>query len=66
MGTGNSSFGLPNLDSINSAFAAVAIASGVSCLIANVARLRQIVLAVDLLMGRESYAERCTKAHKQR
>jgi 5-methyltetrahydrofolate--homocysteine methyltransferase len=66
LGASNISFGLPDRDLLNSAFVAMAIAAGVTCLITDVAKLRPIVLAADLLMGRDKYARRYIEAHRQR
>jgi len=65
VGASNSSFGLPDRDLINCAFIAIAIAAGVTCAIANVARVRSTVLATDLLMGCDNYAMRYITAYRQ-
>jgi 5-methyltetrahydrofolate--homocysteine methyltransferase len=58
LGASNISFGLPSRDIINSTYIAAAIANGLTCLIGNAARVRQTVLAADLLLGRDKYAKR--------
>jgi len=65
LGASNVSFGLPNRDLINNAFLAVAIAAGLNCPVINVAKMRPIVLAVDLVMGRDENAMRYIKAQRQ-
>lgn len=65
VGASNSSFGLPDRDLLNSAFMAIAIASGATCAIVDVSRVRPIVLATDLLMGCDKYARRYIEAYKQ-
>ena len=65
LGASNISFGLPNRDLINNAFLAVAIAAGWNCPVINVAKMRPIVLAVDLVMGRDTNAMRYIKAQRQ-
>lgn len=65
LGASNVSFGLPNRDLINSAFLAVAMAAGLNCPVINVAKMRPIVLAVDLVMGRDTNAMRYIKAQRQ-
>jgi len=65
LGASNISFGLPNRDLINNAFLAVAIAAGLNCPVINVAKMRPIVLAVDLVMGRDKNAMRYIKAQRQ-
>lgn len=66
LGASNISFGLPERDVLNDAFLALAITAGVTCPILNVARARQSVLATDLLLGRDRYAQRYIKAYRQR
>ena len=65
LGASNISFGLPNRDLINNAFLAVAIDAGLNCPVINVAKMRPIVLAVDLVMGRDTNAMRYIKAQRQ-
>ncbi len=66
VGASNGSFGLPDRNLLNSAFLAIAIASGATCAIADVAKVRPIVLATDLLMGYDKFAKRYIQAYKQR
>lgn len=66
LGASNISFGLPDRDLLNDAFVAIAIAAGVTCLIVNVAKVRQIVLAADLVLGRDKRARRYIEAYRQR
>lgn len=66
IGASNSSFGLPDRDLLNGAFMAMAITAGVTCAIANAERVRPIILAADLLMGRDKYARRFIEAYRQR
>ena len=66
VGASNGSFGLPDRNLLNSAFLAIAIASGATCAIADVAKVRPIVLATDLLMGHDKFARRYIEAYKQR
>jgi 5-methyltetrahydrofolate--homocysteine methyltransferase len=54
----NISFGMPQRDLLNSCFAAAMIAAGATCLIVDVAKLRPIVLAADLLTSRDNRARR--------
>lgn len=65
LGASNISFGLPNRDLINNVFLAVAIAAGLNCPVINAAKMRPIVLAVDLVMGRDTNAMRYIKAQRQ-
>lgn len=66
LGASNVSFGLPERELINGAFLAMAIAAGVTCPIVDVARARPVVLAVDLLLGRDEYAMRYLRAYRGR
>jgi len=66
LGASNISFGLPDRNLLNSAFAAMAIAAGATCLIVDTAKLRPIVLATDLILNRDKYAQRYVKAYRQR
>jgi 5-methyltetrahydrofolate--homocysteine methyltransferase len=61
----NISFGLPGRNTLNSTFIAMAIESGVNCLIADVAKVRSIVLSADLLLDRDSYAKRYTEPYRK-
>jgi len=66
LGASNISYGLPDRDVLNGAFLALAIAAGVTCPTVDVARVHQAVLATDLLLGRDGYAQRYIKAYRQR
>jgi len=66
LGVGNISFGLPDRSLLNSAFIAITIAAGVTCPIVDVAKVRSIVLATDLVLGRDRRARRYTEAYRQR
>lgn len=66
LGASNISFGLPDRNLLNSAFVAMAIAAGVTCLIVDVAKVRPIVLAADLVLGRDKHARRYIEAYRQR
>jgi len=66
LGASNISFGLPERDVLNDTFLAMAITAGVTCPILNVARARQAVLATDLLLGRDRYAQHYIKGYRQR
>ncbi len=66
LGASNVSFGLPDRDLVNSAFIAMVIAAGVTCLIADAARVRPMVRAADLILGRDKHARRYIEAYRQR
>jgi 5-methyltetrahydrofolate--homocysteine methyltransferase len=66
LGASNISFGLPDRDLLNNAFAVMAIASGVTCLITDVAKVRPSIVATDLIMGLDKHARRYIEAYRQR
>jgi len=66
LGASNVSFGLPDRELLNNAFLAIAIAAGVNCPIVDVAKMRPIVLAADLVLNRDNYAQRYIRAYRQR
>ena len=66
MGASNVSFGMPDRDLLNNAFIATVIAAGATCLIVDVAKVCPSVLAVDMILGRDPYARRYTKAYRER
>ena len=66
LGASNISFGLPDRGLLNSRFLAIVIASGVTCPVADAAKVRPIVLAADLVLGRDKRARRYTEAYRQR
>jgi 5-methyltetrahydrofolate--homocysteine methyltransferase len=66
LGASNISFGLPDRDLINYAFISVVIAVGATSLIVNVAKVRPIVLAADLVLAQDKRARRYIEAYRQR
>jgi 5-methyltetrahydrofolate--homocysteine methyltransferase len=66
LGASNVSFGLPEREVVNGAFLALAIQNGVNCPLVDAAQVRPIVLATDLLLGRDEYALRYIKAYRKR
>jgi 5-methyltetrahydrofolate--homocysteine methyltransferase len=66
LGASNVSFGLPDRELINDAFVAMVIAAGMTCLITDAAKVRQIVMAADLILGRDKHARRYIGAYRQR
>jgi len=66
LGVSNVSFGLPEREVVNWAFLAMVIQNGVNCPIVDVAKVRPVILAADLLLGRDDYAMRYIKAYKKR
>jgi len=66
LGASNVSFGLPDRDLLNNAFVAMAVAAGVTCLIVDVAKVRPIVLAADLVLAKDNRARRYIETYRQR
>ena len=66
MGASNVSFGLPDRELLNNAFVVMAIAAGATCLITDAAKVRPIILAADLVLGRDKHARRYIEVYRQR
>jgi 5-methyltetrahydrofolate--homocysteine methyltransferase len=65
-GASNISFGLPDRESLNSAFMALSIYCGLTCPIANPEKITQAVRATDLVMGRDDFAVRFVEYFQSR
>jgi 5-methyltetrahydrofolate--homocysteine methyltransferase len=66
LGVSNISFGLPERSLLTGTFLAIAIAAGLNCAIVDAVQVRQIILAADLVLGRDRFAMRYIKAYRQR
>ena len=66
LGASNASFGLPDRELVNNAFVVMAVTAGATCLIVDVAKVRPIILAADLMLGRDKRARRYIEAYRQR
>ena len=66
LGASNVSFGLPDRETINGAFLALAIERGLNCPIVDAAKVGHYILAADLSLGRDDYAMRYIKAYRKR
>lgn len=66
MGASNLSFGMPDRELLTGVFLAVAIAAGVNCPVVDVAKVRPVVLAADVVLNRDRFAMRYTKAYRER
>jgi len=66
LGASNISFGLPERNLINHSFLTLAISSGVTCPTVDVARVRPAVLSIDLLLGRDRFAQRYLRTFRRR
>ena len=58
LGASNISFGLPDRESLNSAFMTLAVYCGVTCPIANPEKITPAVRATDLVLCRDEFAMR--------
>jgi 5-methyltetrahydrofolate--homocysteine methyltransferase len=66
LGASNVSFGLPDRETINGVFLAMAIGRGLNCPIVDAAKVGRYILATDLALGRDDYAMRYLKPHRTR
>jgi 5-methyltetrahydrofolate--homocysteine methyltransferase len=66
LGASNVSFGLPDRETINGAFLAMAIARGLNCPIVDASKVAPYIQATDLALGRDEYAMRYLKAYRKR
>lgn len=66
LGASNVSFGLPDRETINGVFLAMAIQRGLNCPIVDAARVAHFIQAADLALGRDDYAMRYLKAYRKR
>jgi len=66
LGASNISFGLPDRVLLNRTFLALAVEAGLTCPTVDAEKIRQTVFAVDLLLGRDRYAMRYIKDHRER
>jgi 5-methyltetrahydrofolate--homocysteine methyltransferase len=63
-GASNISFGLPNREVLNNAHMALSILYGLTCPIANPAKITALVRATDLILARDEYAIRFTEYYQ--
>jgi len=66
LGASNVSFGLPDRETLNGIFLAMAIQGGLNCPIVDAAKVGPFILAADLALGRDEYAGRYLKAFRRR
>lgn len=66
MGSSNISFGLPDRESLNTAFITLSILNGLTCPIANPDKITSAVRAADLVLGRDDYAVRFVEYFQSR
>ncbi len=66
MGASNISFGLPDRESLNSAFMTLAVYCGLTCPIANPEKTTSAARAADLVLGRDDFAIRFVEYFQSR
>lgn len=66
MGASNISFGLPDRESLNTAFLTLAVYSGLTCPIANPEKITSAARAADLVLGRDDFAIRFVEYYQSR
>jgi 5-methyltetrahydrofolate--homocysteine methyltransferase len=66
VGASNISFGLPDRETLNSAFMALAIYNGLTCPIANPEKITSLVRAADLVLARDDFAVRFVEYFQSR
>jgi 5-methyltetrahydrofolate--homocysteine methyltransferase len=66
LGASNISFGLPDRPLVNKAFLSLAIEAGVTCPTVDAAQVSAAIMATDLILGRDRFAQRYIKAYRQR
>ena len=66
LGASNISFGLPERPLVNKAFLSLAIEAGVTCPTVDAAQVTATIMATDLILGRDRFAQRYIKHYRQR
>jgi 5-methyltetrahydrofolate--homocysteine methyltransferase len=66
LGASNISFGLPDRGLVNHTFLALAISAGLTCPTVDAGKARAGVLSIDLILGRDRFAQRYTSDFRQR
>jgi 5-methyltetrahydrofolate--homocysteine methyltransferase len=66
LGASNISFGLPERETLNASFMALAISNGLTCPIANPEKITAMVRSTDLILGRDDFAVRFVEYYRSR
>ena len=66
MGASNISFGLPDRESLNTAFLTLSVYRGLTCPIANPEKITSAARAADLVLGRDDFAIRFVEYYQSR
>ena len=64
LGASNISFGLPDRETINELFLAMAIQAGLTCAIVHPGKAKRGIMVVDMLLGRDEFAMNYIKYHR--
>jgi len=64
LGASNVSFGLPDRETINELFLAMAIQAGLTCAIVHPGKAKRGIMVVDMLLGRDEFAMKYIKYHR--
>lgn len=64
LGASNVSFGLPDRETINELFLAMAIQAGLTCAIVHPGKAKRGIMVVDMLLGRDEFAMNYIKYHR--
>ena len=64
LGASNVSFGLPDRETINQIFTAMAIQAGMTCAIVHPAKSQRGILIADMLLGRDEYCANYIRYHR--
>jgi len=65
LGASNVSFGLPDRQTVNQAFLALAMSAGATCAITDPMKLTGIIRATDMLLGRDEFSVRFIRYFRQ-
>jgi 5-methyltetrahydrofolate--homocysteine methyltransferase len=66
LGASNVSFGLPERSVVNHSFLTLAISAGVTCPTVDAAKMHPAILSIDLLLGRDRFAQRYLRSFRRR
>jgi 5-methyltetrahydrofolate--homocysteine methyltransferase len=66
LGASNISFGLPDRPLINRTFLALAIGAGITCPTVDAEKVASTISAIDLILGRDRFAQRFLKDYRRR
>ena len=66
LGASNISFGMPDRNTINYSFLALAIEAGITCPVVDTAKVRASILATDLLLNKDKRARRYIQSFRER